>query len=208
MRTQTKREEFWNTATHALGAILGVVGLIALIRKSDNQQPWSLLSVLIYGASVITLFTSSTLYHAYTDEKKKHFFRILDHINIYFLIAGSYTPVLVLLLIESKGITLLWAVWGITLFGLILKLFFTGKFEIFSTLLYLIMGWLITFDFDALKLELTEGGIWLLYAGGISYTVGILFYVIEKIPLNHVIWHLFVLAGAIFHFFMIYYYVI
>ncbi|MGV6832353.1 MAG: PAQR family membrane homeostasis protein TrhA [bacterium] len=208
MRVQTKTEEFWNTATHALGAILGVVGLVLLIIKSDHEQSWSLLSVLIYGISVITLFTSSTLYHAFTDEKKKHFFRILDHINIYFLIAGSYTPVLLLLLIESKGIPLLCAVWGIALFGLILKLFFTGKFEIFSTLLYLIMGWLIVFDFSALKVTLTEGGVWLLYAGGISYTVGILFYVIEKIPFNHVIWHLFVLAGAIFHFFMIYDYVI
>lgn len=208
MRVQTKTEEFWNTATHALGAILGVVGLVLLIIKSDHKQSWSLLSVLIYGISVITLFTSSTLYHAFTDEKKKHFFRILDHINIYFLIAGSYTPVLLLLLIESKGIPLLWGVWGIALFGLILKLFFTGKFEIFSTLLYLVMGWLIVFDFSALKLALTEGGVWLLYAGGISYTVGIIFYVVEKIPFNHVIWHLFVLAGAIFHFFMIYDYVI
>ena len=109
---------------------------------------------------------------------------------------------------DSRGWLLFWVVWGIALFGVILKLFFTGKFELFSTLLYLVMGWLIVFDFSLLSERLESGGLILLFAGGLSYTVGIIFYIFEKIPYNHVIWHLFVLGGAICHFLMILLYVV
>ena len=162
----------------------------------------------LYTLIIIVLFSASTLYHAVSDENKKHYFRIVDHISIYLLIAGTYTPVLLITLHESLGWTLFWVVWGIAAFGVILKIFFTGRFEIFSTLLYLVMGWLIVFDFVNLSKAFGSDGILYIFAGGLAYTVGIIFYAIEKIPFNHVIWHLFVLAGAIFHFFMIFFYVI
>ncbi|WP_407556696.1 hemolysin III family protein [Winogradskyella sp. 4-2091] len=208
MRSQTKREEQLNTWTHGLGALLGLVALILLILKTDNTQSWHLFSVIVYGLSTIILFLASTFYHAVEDDKKKHYFRIVDHVSIYLLIAGTYTPVLLISLTDSLGWTLFWTVWGIALFGVILKLFFTGRFELFSTLLYLVMGWLIIFDFSNVSESLGSEGVLWLFAGGLFYTVGIIFYAIQKIPYNHVIWHLFVLAGAISHFMMIYLFVI
>ncbi|MBN2868273.1 MAG: hemolysin III family protein, partial [Flavobacteriaceae bacterium] len=148
------------------------------------------------------------MYHSFTDEKKKHYFRIVDHISIYLLIAGTYTPVLLITLAQSKGWLLFYIVWAIAAFGVILKLFYTGRFEVFSTILYLVMGWLIVFDFSTLNSLMPANGIVLLMAGGLAYTVGIVFYAIEKIPYNHVIWHLFVLAGAICHFFMVLFFVV
>lgn len=209
MRTQTKLEEQLNAWSHGIGAALGIVALVLLIVFSnDESKPWSLFSVIIYGISIIILFLSSTLYHAVKGEKLKHNFRIVDHISIYLLIAGTYTPVLLILLRDSHGWTLFWVVWGIAAFGLILKLFFTGRFELFSTLLYLVMGWLIVFDFSNLSDAIGPTGVLWLFAGGLSYTVGIIFYAIQRIPYNHVIWHLFVLGGAICHFFMIFNHVI
>lgn len=208
MRIQTKQEEQLNSWTHGLGVLLGIVALVLLILKTDHTKPWHLFSVIVYGLSIIILFFASTLYHSVKDEKQKHYFRIVDHVSIYLLIAGTYTPVLLVLLTDSLGWTLFWSVWGIAAFGVILKLFFTGRFEIFSTLLYLVMGWLIVFDFSKASEALGSEGILWLFAGGLFYTVGIIFYAIQKIPYNHVIWHLFVLAGAISHFFMIYLFVI
>ncbi len=208
MGTQVAYEEKLNAFTHAIGALFGIVALVFLIVFNSNKTPWSLFSVIIYGISIIVLFTASTLYHSVKNEQKKHYFRIVDHISIYLLIAGTYTPILLITLVESNGWTLFWIVWGIAVFGVVLKLFFTGHFELFSTLLYLVMGWLIVFDFSNLSENIGSNGILFLFAGGLSYTVGIIFYAIQKIPFNHVIWHLFVLAGAIFHFFMIFFYVI
>ncbi|MCL5130370.1 MULTISPECIES: hemolysin III family protein [unclassified Algibacter] len=207
MRIQTPFEEKLNALTHGIGAVLGIVALVLLIVFNTHKTPWSLFSVIVYGISIIVLFTASTLYHSVTKEKHKHIFRIIDHISIYILIAGTYTPVCLITLDQSLGWPLFWTVWGIAVFGVVLKLFFTGRFEVFSTLLYLVMGWLIVFDFAHLS-EGVGNGILFLFAGGLSYTVGIIFYAIHKIPYNHVIWHLFVLAGAVFHFFMIFNYVI
>ena len=208
MRVQTKIEEQLNTISHGIGAVLGVAGLILLIILRETDTEWSLFSVMVYGLSIVILFTASTLYHWDTDARRKRIFRIIDHISIYLLIAGSYTPVLLLSLNESLGWTLFWTVWGIAAFGVILKTFFTGRFEVFSTMLYLIMGWLIVFDFSNVSDALGDNGILLLFAGGLCYTVGIVFYIFERIPYNHVIWHLFVLGGAICHFFMILWYVV
>lgn len=207
MKIQSYFEERLNALTHAIGAVLGIVALVLLIIYNSNKTDYSLFSVIVYGLSIIVLFSASTLYHSVKDEGKKHYFRIIDHVSIYFLIAGTYTPVLLITLNESLGWTLFYVVWGIAAFGVILKLFFTGKFEVFSTLLYLVMGWLIIFDFSNLS-NIFGDGILFLFAGGLAYTVGIVFYAIHRIPYNHVIWHLFVLAGAIFHFFMIFFYVI
>lgn len=208
MRLQSSFEERLNAISHGVGALMGIVALVLLICYDTNKTAYSLFSVIVYGISIIVLFTASTLYHAVSNVKHKHFFRILDHISIYFLIAGTYTPVALITLETSKGWTLFYVVWGIALFGTILKLFFTGRFELFSTLLYLVMGWLIVFDFSNLSDAIGSDGILWLFAGGLSYTVGIIFYAIPRIPYNHVIWHMFVLAGALFHFFMIFFYVI
>lgn len=208
MRTQSPFEEKLNALTHGIGAVLGIAALVLLIVFNSHKTPWSLFSVIVYGISIIILFTASTLYHSVTKEKQKHIFRIIDHISIYGLIAGTYTPVCLITLEQSLGWPLFWTVWGIAIFGVILKLFFTGRFEIFSTLLYLVMGWLIVFDFSYLSESIGSNGVLFLFAGGLSYTIGIIFYAIQKIPFNHVIWHLFVLAGAIFHFFMTFDFVI
>ncbi|GAL81496.1 predicted membrane protein hemolysin III homolog [Algibacter lectus] len=208
MRIQTPFEEKLNALTHGVGAVLGVVALILLIKYNAHKTPWSLFSVIVYGISIIVLFTASTLYHSVIKEKQKHIFRIIDHISIYVLIAGTYTPVCLITLDQSFGWPMFWVVWGIALFGVVLKIFFTGRFELFSTLLYLVMGWLIVFDFTSLSEGIGSDGVLFLFAGGLSYTIGIIFYAIQKIPYNHVIWHLFVLSGAVFHFFMIFNYVI
>lgn len=207
-RLQSDFEERLNTYTHAFGAVLGLVGLVLLTLWIDHQTPLSLLSVSIYGLSIVTLFTASTLYHYSTKERNKHYFRIVDHVSIYILIAGTYTPVVLLGLSNSLGWELFIAVWCIAALGLILKIFFTGRYEAFSTLLYVVMGWLIVFDFANVSDFLGPNGVLLLFAGGLFYTVGIIFYAIHKIPFNHVIWHFFVLFGAICHFFMIYLYVV
>ena len=208
MRQQTTLEERLNAWSHGIGAALGIAALVLLIVFLEKNIPYGLFSVIVYGISIIVLFLASTFYHAVNGEKRKHYFRIVDHISIYFLIAGTYTPVLLITLPDSLGWELFWVVWGIAAFGVVLKLFFTGKFEVFSTLLYLVMGWLIVFDFSTLADRMANNGLLLLYAGGLFYTVGILFYAIQRIPYNHVIWHLFVLAGAICHFFMVYFYII
>ncbi|MFD1615097.1 PAQR family membrane homeostasis protein TrhA [Gelatiniphilus marinus] len=208
MRLQTPFEEKLNAATHAIGALLGIAALVLLIVFNTEKTAWSLFSVVVYGISIIVLFMASTFYHAVKGERRKHYFRIIDHISIYILIAGTYTPVCLIALEQTLGWPLFWVVWGIAAFGMVLKLFFTGRFEVFSTLLYLVMGWLIVFDFANLSNVIGSYGILFLFAGGLSYTVGIVFYAIQKIPYNHVIWHLFVLAGAICHFFMIFLYVI
>jgi hemolysin III len=208
MRTQTTIEEQLNTLTHAIGSLLGIAGLVLLLVFNSHKTEWSLFSVIVYGISIIVLFTASTLYHHVKSDKRKHYFRIIDHISIYILIAGTYTPVLLIALDDSLGWPLFWVVWGFAAFGVILKLFFTGRFEIFSVLLYLAMGWLVVFDFARLNEVIGSEGILFLFAGGLAYTGGIIFYAIDKIPYNHVIWHLFVLAGAIFHFFMVFGYII
>lgn len=208
MSEQTRREEVLNTWSHGIGVLLGVLGLVLLLLKVDTNSFWSLFSVIIYGISIIVLFLASTLYHAVHDKIIKQRLRVVDHISIYLLIAGTYTPVLLIMLSDSLGWQLFFTVWGIAAFGVVLKLFFTGKFEIFSTLLYLVMGWLIVFDFSILSDLMHPNGILWLFAGGLFYTVGIVFYAIHKIPYNHVIWHFFVLAGAICHFLMVYWYVI
>ncbi|MCB0426631.1 MAG: hemolysin III family protein [Mangrovimonas sp.] len=208
MRKQTQREETLNALTHGFGALLGIVGLILLIVFQQNKTPFSLFSVIVYGLSIIILFSASTLYHWVKNDKLKHYFRILDHISIYLLIAGTYTPVALITLNTSLGWELFWIEWGITFLGIILKVFFTGRFEFVSVLLYLILGWLVVIDYAALSQAIGSNGTLLLFAGGLSYTVGIIFYALERIPYSHVIWHLFVLGGAICHYFLILFYVI
>jgi hemolysin III len=201
-------EEKLNAWSHGLGVGLGVAALVFMLLGVDQTNPYGLFSVIVYGLSIILLFLASTCYHAITASKRKHYFRVVDHISIYLLIAGTYTPVLLIAIPNGLGWILFWVVWGIAAFGLILKLFFTGRFERFSTFLYLAMGWLAIIPYSELTTALDAKALTLLISGGVAYTVGVLFYAVEKIPYNHFIWHLFVLGGASCHFFMVYLFVI
>lgn len=194
-------EEKLNTYSHGLGIILSLIGGYFIL-KNIKEYLW--ISVLVYSLSLILLFTASTLYHAISNPLKKKNLRILDHISIYYLIAGTYTPVCISLLKDSKGIFLLYLIWGIAGFGTLLKLFFTGKFEAFSLTLYGLMGWLVVIDIKYLLAHATDIQLLFLGAGGALYTIGMLFYANKKIPFNHFIWHLFVLGGAICHWFFVY----
>ncbi len=201
-------EEKLNAWSHGLGVGLGIAALVLMLLGVDQTNPFGLFSVIVYGLSIILLFLASTCYHAITSSKRKHYFQVADHIGIYLLIAGTYTPVLLIAIPNGLGWILFWVVWGIAAFGLVLKLFFTGRFEHFSTFLYLAMGWLAIIPYSELTTALDAKALALLIGGGVAYTVGVLFYAIEKIPYNHFIWHLFVLGGASCHFFMVYLYVI
>ncbi len=197
-------EEKLNSISHAIGILLGIFGLFLLLRNNSYRTPYATLSIIIYGVSLISMFTVSTLYHAVSGKGLKHGFRILDHINIYLLIAGTYTPVALITLEQSNGWLIFYIVWGIAGFGTILKVFFTGKYEVISLLLYLVMGWLIVLDYQNLMDYTTTLGIQLLFLGGAFYTLGIIFYAWERIPYNHLIWHFFVLGGAISHWLFIF----
>ncbi|AIM59147.1 hemolysin [Cellulophaga lytica] len=196
-------EERLNTASHAIGAVFGVVGLFVLLYFNTNKTTFAFFSLVVYAVSVIMLYTASTLYHAATTKALKEKYRILDHSSIYVLIAGTYTPVALITLENGNGWLIFWVVWGIAIVGIILKLFFTGRFEALSLLLYLAMGWLIVLDYSSLVANVSSLALNLLFLGGVFYTVGIVFYAIRKIPYNHFIWHLFVLAGSVAHFFFI-----
>ncbi|WP_299325213.1 hemolysin III family protein [uncultured Maribacter sp.] len=199
-----EKEEKFNTISHGIGALLAIVGMVLLIQENNHKSEYATWGIVIYSLSLISMLSVSTIYHAVDNKVWKLRMRILDHINIYYLIAGTYTPVALITLINGNGWLIFFAVWGIASVGTILKLFFTGKFEIISLLLYLAMGWLIVFDFQNLVDNTSELGIQLLMLGGAFYTIGIIFYVVRRIPYNHFIWHLFVLAGAICHWFFIY----
>lgn len=204
MRSQTKKEEFFNVITHGIGFLLSLVGF-ALLFIFHTYETWQgILGLSLYGVSLALLYFSSTIYHYEKNVNRKIIYRKLDHISIYLLIAGTYSPVVLVLLNDSLGWILFWSVWTIALLGTILKIFFTGKFEVFSTLLYLAMGWLIVFDFSALKESVDQTGLYLLMGGGAAYTIGIVFYALEKMKFNHVIWHVFVLTGSILHYLFIF----
>ncbi|MFT5079013.1 MAG: hemolysin III [Planctomycetota bacterium] len=203
MRVQTKNEELWNVITHGAGFLASIVGSIVLLLKYSESSTTTVIAICVFGASLITLYLVSSLYHAAKDSRLKFKLRVLDHISIYFLIAGTYTPVLLMGLSHSLGWYLFFAVWGIASIGLVLKIFFTGRFEVLSLILYVVMGWLIIFDFSELRMAMPQEGIDLLMAGGAFYTGGIVFYVWNKLKYNHVIWHLFVMAGSASHYWMI-----
>jgi len=199
-----KEEEYWNTGSHGLGVLLGIIGCYLMVRETADDGFWERFAVWVYGLSIILLFTASTTYHAVADPRKKRKWRILDHISIYYLIAGTYTPVALITLGTGNGWIIFYAVWGIALGGTILKLFFTGKWEYFSLFLYLLMGWMIIFDIRNLMQLTSSLGLTLLFIGGAFYTLGIFFYAFQRIPYNHLIWHFFVLGGAISHWMYIY----
>ena len=202
-----REEEFWNTITHFIGLIASIIGCTYLIYSNNNLSILSFISIFFFGFGLIGVYLSSTLYHFISEPVLKEKLRIFDHISIYYLIAGSYAPVCLITLVDQSGIYILIGVSIIAILGTIFKLLYIGKFEKISLSLYLIMGWLIIFDIRSL-LEISElNAIILLILSGLSYTLGTIFYSMKK-KYAHTIWHLFVIAGSTFHFFLILLYII
>ena len=207
---QTDTEEGFNAISHGITALAAIVGFVILvILGNSSEKSFTLFSAIIYGLSLVSLYTFSTLYHGLRNEKAKKVFQILDHCAIYILIAGSYTPVLLVSIGGSTGWVIFGAQWTVALIGIVIKIFYTGKFDNISTLMYAVMGWMIVIRWQELVDSIPGAALTLLIAGGISYTVGIVFYLIgTRIKFSHFMWHLFVIAGSLFHYIMIVEYVI
>lgn len=199
MNIDYHKEEKLNALSHGIGILLGIVGFYLILKFDSQKTEYSTISLVVYSISIILLFLASTLYHYVSTQSVKLNLRVLDHICIYYLIAGTYTPVALITLEEGNGWLIFYTVWGIAMVGTILKLFFTGKFEVLSLILYLFMGWLIVFDLQNLLSNTSKTGLYLLMLGGFFYTTGIFFYAFKRIPYNHLIWHFLVLGGAISH---------
>lgn len=200
-------EEIANTLTHAVGAILSVVACYLLLNAAfADSSMVKTISYTIYGASLLLLFTASTVYHAVQDSEKKKLFKLLDHCAIYLLIAGTYTPLMMITLDNQLGMIMLFVIWALAILGIFFKLKFGHRFKKTSLVTYLGMGLISITIIDQLHEKLSSQGLTLLALGGAIYCLGVIFYVNKRIIFNHAIWHLFVLGGAISHFFMIYLY--
>jgi len=199
-------EELLNTLTHGVGVIAATVGLVLLLMRVEGI--YGQFACLVYGLSMILMFLSSTLYHSVKSPNAKAILKVIDHSAIYLLIAGTYTPFMVLAIGGWVGLTGMVVVWSIALIGIFFKIFANKRFPKLSVITYLLMGWIAIFFVYPLYNALTTEGLWLLVAGGLCYTVGVLFYVAKKIQFTHAIWHVFVAAGCVCHFFSIYSHVI
>lgn len=203
-----KNEEFWNVLTHFLGVIMSIIGIPFLFYFDNNITFLSTFSVILFSFGLLLVYLSSSTYHFVVNPNLKKRFQILDHISIYYLILGSYAPVCLITLYEYSGINIFLAVLTLSIIGTLKKLFYTGKYEFVSLLLYLAMGWLIIFDINTLFSLIDFKGKLLLILGGASYSFGVIFYALDKIKYFHPIWHLFVLTGSVLHYFMVLFYII
>jgi len=202
-------EEKFNIISHGIGVVLGIIALLFLVPHAiEEGETVHVVSFTIYGFSIIILYLASTLYHKATKPKLRNRLRIFDHAAIYLLIAGTYTPFALVTLKGTTGWIIFGTVWAFAAIGITLKLFFTGRFDKISTLMYVLMGWIILFAFKPLMENLSSEGIFWLVAGGIAYMIGAVLYSIRKLPFNHAIFHIFVLIGSICHFISVYIYVL
>lgn len=196
-----RREEIANWLTHGIGLCMSIAGVLFMIQTIDaDDDIRKIFSIVIYGIALILLYTFSTLYHAVQGSSLKKKFQIADHSAIYIKIAGTYTPFSLLTLKDHYGLLLLAAIWGLAGLGIAFKLIHSAKYNIASTIIYLAMGWLAVVVVDPLFEKLSMEGFIFLLAGGLSYTLGVIFFLWEKLPYSHPIWHLFVLGGSIFHY--------
>lgn len=204
----TVGEEIANSVTHGIGAALSIAALVLLILIAVKQQNnLIMVSAVIYGSSLILLFLASTLYHAFQGEKLKSILQVVDHCSIYLLIAGTYTPFLLISLHGAWGYTLLAIIWALAAVGIVFRILFGEKYPRFALFTYIAMGWLIVVAASEMLTNVPPGGLVLLALGGLLYTGGAVFYALEHIPYNHAIWHVFVLAASVMHFLSVYFYV-
>ena len=202
-------EEKINIVSHAAGFILSIVALVLLIVHAIlHGDVWHIVSFSIFGASLMILYAASTYYHSAKKPELRNRLKIIDHASIYVLIAGSYTPFTLVTLRGTVGWVIFGISWGLALTGIILKLFFTGRYNLISTLMYVFMGWVIIFAIKPLINDLPFGGLLWLVAGGLSYTIGAVIYSIKQIKFNHAIFHMFVLVGSFCHFMSVFFYVL
>lgn len=200
----SKREEIANAVIHGIGVIFSIAALVILIVSSAmHGTAWHVVSFTLFGSSMVLLYLSSTLVHSFPAGRVKDFFEIMDHSAIYFFIAGTYTPFLFLVIKGALGWTLFGIVWGLAIGGTVFKAFFVKRFLHTSTLLYVVMGWLMVFGWKPLLENVSSQGLILLAIGGILYTVGAIFYVWRGFTYHHAVWHVFVLAASILHFFAV-----
>ena len=202
-------EELANSLTHGLGLALSVAGFaVLLVLAILHGSALRIVSCSVYGFTLVLLYTASTLYHSVRSGSLKNAFQVLDHSSIYLLIAGTYTPFMLVVLRGTWGWTLFGLVWGLSLLGILLKIFFTGHFKTVSTGLYVVTGWLVVIAIKPLLADVPLHGLLWVIAGGLLYTLGVVFYAWRKLPYNHAIWHVFVLGGSVCHYFAILFYVL
>jgi hemolysin III len=208
-RGYTLGEEIANSPTHGVGAGLAVAGLVILVAFAVLEDDgYKLAAAIVYGVTLVLQYTASTLYHSVPHPGAKHVFKILDHCGIYLLIAGTYTPFCLVTLREATGWWLFGVVWGLAAIGIALEAFWAYRPRWLSVLIFLGMGWMVVASIEPLIDNLAPGGLWLLVAGGLAYTIGTVFYVLERIHYMHAVWHLWVLGGSVCHFLAILLYVI
>ena len=203
-----KNQELWNVLTHFLGVIMSIIGIPFLFYYDTNITFLSTLSVILFSFGLLLVYSSSSIYHFVISTDLKKRLQVLDHISIYYLILGSYAPVCLITLYDYSGIIIFIVVLTLSVIGTLKKLFYTGKYESISLILYLTMGWLIIFDINSLFNLIDFNAKLLIILGGVSYTFGIIFYAFDKIKYFHSIWHLFVLTGSVLHYFMVLLYII
>jgi hemolysin III len=199
---QTIGEEIANSITHGIGVALSIAGLVLLVVFSSlHGDTWRVVTFSIYGATLIILYLSSTLYHSFRNPKIKSFFRLMDHISIYLLIAGTYTPITLTVMRGPWGWTLFGLIWAMAIAGIITKFFIMNKLKILSVVFYIAMGWLVIIAIKPMFVMAPTGLIIWIVIGGLCYTFGVIFYALKKMPYSHAVWHLFVMGGSISHFF-------
>ncbi|MCB0482435.1 MAG: hemolysin III family protein [Flavobacteriales bacterium] len=209
MNSYSYREELVNITSHAIGFVLSIVALVFLLIQSITfGGVYHIVSVSIFGVSLMVLYAASTLYHSSKQQKLRNRLKIFDHAAIYLLIAGTYTPFTLVSLKGSIGWVFFGITWGMVVLGVVLKLFYTGKFKLVSTLLYLFMGWMVLFIIKPLNESVAREGLYWLFAGGLAYTIGAISYSIKRIEFNHAFFHICVLIGSFCHFISIFYYIL
>ena len=202
-------EEIANGITHGIGTGLSVAGLTLLVVLAALYgDVWRIVSFSIYGSTLIILYLASTLYHSFQHPRVKRIFRTIDHASIYLLIAGTYTPFLLVSMRGAWGWTLLVVVWGLALLGVGFKVLFTHRFQKLSVLAYILMGWISVIALKEALNTIPTGGLVLMAVGGVVYTVGVIFYAWKKLPYGHAIWHLFVLGGSMCHYLAVLFYLL
>lgn len=202
-------EEIFNSVTHGIGVLISVAGLITMVVFSSLYgETIHIVSTAIFGITLVLLYTASTLYHSFRKPGIKRILKIIDHSCIYALIAGTYTPFMLIIVRGTLGWTIFCIVWSLTILGILFKVFFINRFKILSTIAYVLMGWLVIIAIKPLFQALPGSAIAWIISGGVIYTLGTIFYVWKKLPFNHAIWHSFVLAGSICHFFAVMFYVV
>jgi hemolysin III len=206
---ETPSEELASTVTHGIGLVCAIAGLSTLVAMATaHGDPRRIVTFAVYGATLILTYFASTCFHCAKHPRVKHWLKVLDHASIYALIAGTYTPFLLVMVRGKWGWTLFGILWGMTLLGTLLKVFFVHRFELLSTAVYVAMGWIGLVAARPFFEALPGGALMWLFAGGVAYTGGVIFFLWDRLPYNHAIWHLFTMAGSACHFLAILFYVL